>query len=269
MRHLGEKYIKERLPLVRELAIAYLGIDIVDKPVPIRPVVHYMMGGISTNTKAATVLPGLFAAGECACISLNGANRLGSNSLVELLVFGKSAAISAIEFIKTLPEPNRNSLEECAKKSQARVRDLFSRPDGGESVFRLRKEMMDTMEKNAGIYRTELGLQEAVTKINELRQRYQRVTLNDKSNVFNTDLFQVLELGSMLDCASALTVSALDRKESRGAHQRLDFVDRDDKNFLCHSMAYFQGLNQPKVEYLDVVITKSPPGVRDYSGGHK
>ena len=125
------------------------------------------------------------------------------------------------------------------------------------------------MEKNAGIYRTELGLQEAVTKINELRQRYQRVTLNDKSNVFNTDLFQVLELGSMLDCASALTVSALDRKESRGAHQRLDFVDRDDKNFLCHSMAYFQGLNQPKVEYLDVVITKSPPGVRDYSGGHK
>ena len=269
MRHLGEKYIKERLPLVRELAIAYLGIDIVDKPVPIRPVVHYMMGGISTNTKAATVLPGLFAAGECACISLNGANRLGSNSLVELLVFGKSAAISAIEFIKTLPEPNRNSLEECAKKSQARVRDLFSRPDGGESVFRLRKEMMDTMEKNAGIYRTELGLQEAVTKINELRQRYQRVTLNDKSNVFNTDLFQVLELGSMLDCASALTVSALDRKESRGAHQRLDFVDRDDKNFLCHSMAYFQGLNKPKVEYLDVVITKSPPGVRDYSGGHK
>ena len=269
MRHLGEKYIKERLPLVRELAIAYLGIDIVDKPVPIRPVVHYMMGGISTNTKAATVVPGLFAAGECACISLNGANRLGSNSLVELLVFGKSAAISAIEFIKTLPEPNRNSLEECAKKSQARVRDLFSRPDGGESVFRLRKEMMDTMEKNAGIYRTELGLQEAVTKINELRQRYQRVTLNDKSNVFNTDLFQVLELGSMLDCASALTVSALDRKESRGAHQRLDFVDRDDKNFLCHSMAYFQGLNQPKVEYLDVVITKSPPGVRDYSGGHK
>ena len=269
MRHLGEKYIKERLPLVRERAIAYLGIDIVDKPVPIRPVVHYMMGGISTNTKAATVLPGLFAAGECACISLNGANRLGSNSLVELLVFGKSAAISAIEFIKTLPEPNRNSLEECAKKSQARVRDLFSRPDGGESVFRLRKEMMDTMEKNAGIYRTELGLQEAVTKINELRQRYQRVTLNDKSNVFNTDLFQVLELGSMLDCASALTVSALDRKESRGAHQRLDFVDRDDKNFLCHSMAYFQGLNQPKVEYLDVVITKSPPGVRDYSGGHK
>ena len=129
--------------------------------------------------------------------------------------------------------------------------------------------MMDTMEKNAGIYRTELGLQEAVTKINELRQRYQRVTLNDKSNVFNTDLFQVLELGSMLDCASALTVSALDRKESRGAHQRLDYVERDDKNFLRHSLAHFQGLDLPKVDYLDVVITKSPPGIRDYSGGHK
>ena len=269
MRHLGEKYIKERLPLVRELAIAYLGIDIVDKPVPIRPVVHYMMGGISTNTKAATKLPGLFAAGECACISLNGANRLGSNSLVELLVFGKSAAISAIDYIKNLPNPNHIALEKRAVESQARIRELFSRPDGGESVSGLRKEMMDTMEKNAGIYRTELGLQEAVTKINELRQRYQRVTLNDKSNVFNTDLFQVLELGSMLDCASALTVSALDRKESRGAHQRLDYVERDDKNFLRHSLAHFQGLDLPKVDYLDVVITKSPPGIRDYSGGHK
>ena len=268
MRHLGEKYIDERLPLVRELAIAYLGIDIVKDAVPIRPVVHYMMGGISTNTKGATILPGLFAAGECACISLNGANRLGSNSLVELLVFGKSAALSAVDFIKDLPPPDTTKLEALARQSQAKIRELFSRTDGTESMSGLRKEMMDTMEKNAGIYRTELGLQEAVNQINELRQRYQKVILNDKSNVFNTDLFQVLELGSMLDCASALTVSALERKESRGAHQRLDYVERDDLHFLRHSMAYFQGLEQAKVDYLDVVITKSPPGVRDYSGGH-
>jgi fumarate reductase flavoprotein subunit len=269
MRHLGEKYIDERLPLVRELGIAYLGVDIVKDAIPIRPVVHYMMGGISTNTKAATQLPGLFAAGECACVSLNGANRLGSNSLVELLVFGKSAAMSAIEHMKGLPAPNTAALEAKANESQARVRELFSRTDGTESMSGLRKEMMDTMEKNAGLYREENGLKEAVAKIAELRQRYNKVVLHDKSNVFNTDLFQVLELGSMLDCAEALTVSALARKESRGAHQRLDYVERDDKTFLRHSMAFYQGLSAPRLDYLDVVITKSPPGVRDYSGDHK
>ena len=269
MRHLGEKYIDERLPLVRELGIAYLGVDIVKDAIPIRPVVHYMMGGISTNTKAATPLPGLFAAGECACVSLNGANRLGSNSLVELLVFGKSAALSAIEHLRKQPEPNAKALEARAKESQARVRELFSRTDGTESMSGLRKEMMDTMETNAGLYREEVGLTQAVAKIAELRQRYGKVVLHDKSNVFNTDLFQVLELGSMLDCAEALVVSALARKESRGAHQRLDYVERDDQKFLRHSMAYYQGLQAPRLDYLDVVITKSPPGVRDYSGDHK
>jgi len=269
MRHLGEKYIDERLPLVRELGIAYLGVDIVKEAIPIRPVVHYMMGGISTNTKAATQLPGLFAAGECACVSLNGANRLGSNSLVELLVFGKSAAMSAIAHMQGLPKPNTAALQARANESQARVRELFSRTDGTESMSGLRKEMMDTMEKNAGLYREEIGLKEAVAKLAELRQRYNKIVLHDKSNVFNTDLFQVLELGSMLDCAEALAVSALARKESRGAHQRLDFVERDDKTFLRHSMAFYQGLKPPRLDYLDVVITKSPPGVRDYSGDHK
>jgi fumarate reductase flavoprotein subunit len=269
MRHLGEKKINERLPLVRELAISYLGVDIVTDAVPIRPVVHYMMGGISTNTKAATSLPGLFAAGECACVSLNGANRLGSNSLTELLVFGKRAAMSAIEHIQDLPASDAAALDAQAGKTQARIRELFSRTDGTESLSGLRKEMMDTMEKNVGIYRTAAGLQEAVDKIAELRLRYQKVVLNDKSNVFNTDLFQVLELGCMLDCAAALTVGALARKESRGAHQRLDHVERDDHNYLRHSMVYYQGLTAPRLDYLDVVITKSPPGVRDYSGGHQ
>ena len=269
MRHLGEKYIDERLPLVRELGIAYLGVDIAKEAIPIRPVVHYMMGGISTNTKAATQLPGLFAAGECACVSLNGANRLGSNSLVELLVFGKSAAMSAIEHMKGLPKANAAALKARADESQARIREIFSRTNGTESMSGLRKEMMDTMEKNAGLYREENGLKEAVAKLADLRQRYHKIVLHDKSNVFNTDLFQVLELGSMLDCAQALVVSALARKESRGAHQRLDFVERDDQTFLRHSMAYFQGQQAPRLDYLDVVITKSPPGVRDYSGDHK
>lgn len=269
MRHLGEKMINERLPMVRELAISYLGVDIVTDPVPIRPVVHYMMGGISTNSRAATPLPGLFAAGECACVSLNGANRLGSNSLVELLVFGKSAAMSAIEHIQGLPAANTAALQALARETQARIRELFSRTDGTESMSGLRKEMMETMEKNVGIYRTEAGLQEAVDKIFQLRHRYQKVVLTDKSNVFNTDLFQVLELGCMLDCAEALTMGALARKESRGAHQRLDFVNRDDSNYLRHSLVYYQGLGAPRLDYQDVVITKSPPGVRDYSGEHK
>ena len=269
MRHLGEKTINARLPLVRELAISYLGVDIVTDAVPIRPVVHYMMGGISTNTTAATTLPGLFAAGECACVSLNGANRLGSNSLVELLVFGKRAALSAIEHMQSLPVANTEALKMRALESQARIRELFSRTDGNESMSGLRKEMMETMEKNVGIYRNEPGLREAVDKIAELRRRYGNVVLTDKSNVFNTDLFQVLELGCMLDCAQALTVSALARKESRGAHQRLDHTERDDRNYLRHSMAHYQGPEPPRLDYLDVVITKSPPGVRDYSGGHQ
>ena len=269
MRHLGEKKINERLPLVRELAMSYLGVDIVKDPVPIRPVVHYMMGGISTNTAAATPLPGLFAAGECACVSLNGANRLGSNSLVELLVFGRRAALSAIEFIQDKPAPKAAALNAVAEQTQLRIRELFSRNNGTESMSGLRKEMMDTMETNVGIYRNEKGLQEGVDKIHELRERYQRVILTDKTNVYNTDLFQALELGSMLDCAEAVTVGALARKESRGAHQRLDYVERDDKNFLRHTMVYYKGIETPRVDYLDVVITKSPPGVRDYSGDHK
>lgn len=269
MRHLGTKKINERLPLVRELAESYLGVDIVKDPVPIRPVVHYMMGGISTNTQAATPLPGLFAAGECACVSLNGANRLGSNSLVELLVFGRRAALSAIEHIEKTPAANTAALEACADQTQQRIRALFSRTDGTESVAGLRKEMMTTMEEHAGIYRTEAGLQAAVARIHELRERYRRVVLTDRTNVYNTDLFQTLELGSMLDCAEAVTVGALARKESRGAHQRLDFPERDDKNFLRHTMVYHQGADAPRIDYLDVVITRSQPGIRDYSGGHQ
>ena len=269
MRHLGEKYIDERLPLVRELALSYLGVDIVKDAVPIRPVVHYMMGGISTDTKAATNIPGLYAAGECACVSLNGANRLGSNSLVELLVFGKMAAMSAIEHLHKAPAPKTQVLDAQAKQSQAKVRDLFARPQGKETVHGLRTEMMNTMEKNAGIYREEVGLKEAVDTMAQLRERFQRVALHDKSSVFNTDLFQVLELGGMLDCAQSLVVGALARKESRGAHQRLDFPERDDKTFLRHSMVTYQGQDAPKLDYLDVVITKSQPGVRDYSGDHK
>jgi fumarate reductase flavoprotein subunit len=266
MRHLGEKKINERLPLVRDMSISYMGVDPVSDPVPVRPVVHYMMGGIHTDIKAATPLPGLFAAGECACVSINGANRLGSNSLTELLVFGRRAALSALEFVeKGNARPASASL---ADNAQGKIRALFQRSDGGETVAGLRKEMLHAMEEHAGIYRSGEGLAAACAKLGELRRRYRNLELHDKTNVYNTDLLQALELGSMLDCAEAVLQSAAARKESRGAHQHLDFPERDDRNYLRHSLATYAADGPPKIGYSEVVITRSQPGVRDYSGAH-
>ena len=235
--------------------------------IPIRPVVHYCMGGIHTNIEAATPVSGLFAAGECACVSINGANRLGSNSLTELLVFGHKAAKSALAHLESSPKTvNEAALDAQAADSQARIRDLFGKTGGTETIAGVRREMMATLEEGAGIYRTGESLAATCHKIAELRERYAGIELHDKSNVYNTDLLQALELRSMLDCAEALAVGARERKESRGAHQRLDFTERDDSNFLKHSLAYYSPGEAPRIEYLDVVITKSPPGVRDYSG---
>ena len=270
MRHLGEKKINERLPFVRDLSISYLGMDPVKEPIPIRPVVHYMMGGIHTDINAATPLPGLFAAGECACVSINGANRLGSNSLTELLVFGRRAALSALAHLQSgLPAGNDAALTARARDSEGRILALFARGQGTESIAGLRKEMMHTMEEGAGIYRTGEELAKTCDKIAELRQRYAGIALHDKTHVYNTDLLQALELGSMLDCAEAVAVGARDRQESRGAHQRLDFTARDDQNFLKHTLAYYHPSEPPRLDYLDVVITQSQPGVRDYSGAKK
>ena len=270
MRHLGEKKIDERLPLVRDMSRSYLGVDPVEDPVPVRPVVHYMMGGIDTDIRAATSIGGLYAAGECACVSINGANRLGSNSLTELLVFGRRAAMSAMEHIQSSKsQGDATAVDAVAEGAQAKVRELFLRPGGKESIAGLRSEMMQTMEEHAGIYRTGEGLAAAVAKLAELRRRYKDIHLHDKTNVYNTDMLQALELGSMLDCAEAVAASALARTESRGAHQRLDHVERDDAKFLKHSLATFRGMDAPAIGYKDVVITRSQPGVRDYSGDHK
>jgi fumarate reductase flavoprotein subunit len=249
------------------MSISYMGVDPVRDPVPVRPVVHYMMGGIDTDINAATSLPGLFAAGECACVSINGANRLGSNSLTELLVFGRRAALSALAYVQSGARPAGGAA--LADAAQARLRELMQRTGGTETVAGLRKEMMQTMEEHAGIYRSGEGLAAACAKLAELRGRYRKIELHDKTNVYNTDLLQALELGSMLDCAEALAQSAAARKESRGAHQRLDFAERDDRNYLRHSLAHYRGGDAPRIDYRDVVITKSQPGVRDYSGGHE
>ncbi|MEO5374382.1 MAG: fumarate reductase (quinol) flavoprotein subunit [Alphaproteobacteria bacterium] len=267
MRHLGEKLINERLPFVRDLARSYIGVDPVTDPVPVRPVVHYMMGGIHTDIEGATPVKGLYAAGECACVSINGANRLGSNSLGELLVFGARAGRNAVAYAKGEGKDVKDAVfRDRSKAALDRVETIFSRQGGKESLAGLRQEMNDTMEDGAGIYRTEQTLTSTAKKIDEVRARYANVSVKDKSRVFNTDLLYTLEVGAMLDVAQTLAHSALQRKESRGSHQRLDYEKRDDVNYLKHTLAHFNGDGNPKIDYLDVVITKSQPAARVYGG---
>ena len=266
IRHLGEKKINERLPMVRELAQSYAGVDPVYEPIPVRPVVHYTMGGIHTDLNTATSLHGLFAAGECACVSINGANRLGSNSLTELLVFGARAGQAASAFASANPLAGDSAVRDRALAAEQRIRALFTREGGSETVSGLRKAMHDTIENGAGIYRSNASLEETCRKLAELRLRYEKVQLQDRSNVFNTDLTSVLELGAMLDVAQAIAHSATSRKESRGSHQRLDHPERDDQNYLKHSLATYRGAQPPEVSYCDVVITTSKPAERVYGG---
>ena len=265
IRHLGEQKIDKKIPFVRELATNYAGIDPVHEPIPVRPVVHYMMGGIHTDIEAATELPGLFAAGECACVSLNGANRLGSNSLTELLVFGARAGRAAAAFAQEQPGCDTQALEAKVKDEQVRIQQQFINKTGGtERIASLRTEMTKTMEAGAGIYRTQDSLQETCDKVSELKERFANITLDDRSLTFNTDLTAALELECMLDVAEAVAYSAVARKESRGSHQRIDHPQRDDENFLAHSMACRTDDGPPRIEYKDVVITRWPPAERKY-----
>jgi len=267
MRHLGEKRILERLPLVHELALSYVGVDMIKDPVPVRPVVHYMMGGIASNIDGETPMPGLFAIGETACGSLNGANRLGSNSLTELLVFGKRAAAAAAAYANVKHETiDEQGMKTQAEDVVARVRGMLQQNAGSESISGIRREMQESLEQGAGIYRDEQGIEKSCSEIAELQRRSLKIEVNDKSNVFNTDLQGLLELRNMLDVAECVAEASKARKESRGAHQRLDFVERDDENYLKHSMAHRNELGRPHIDWLDVTITRSPPGERNYSG---
>ncbi|HEY6969191.1 MAG TPA: fumarate reductase (quinol) flavoprotein subunit [Candidatus Angelobacter sp.] len=264
LRHLGEKIINTKLPFVRELCLKYENIDPIRELIPVRPVVHYMMGGVSTNSDAATPLPGLYAAGEVACVSINGANRLGSNSLAEILVFGaragKAAASAALE-----QKPPAASVTAQALDEQHRLEGAFLHKKGGqERIAVLRTEMTKAMESGAGIYRNRKSLEDAQGKIEELKQRYKNIAIDDHSRTFNTELTAALELGCMLEVSSAIIESALFRTESRGAHQRLDYPERDDKNFLAHTLISRKADGGARVEKLPVVITRWPPAQRVY-----
>ncbi|MGH9843429.1 MAG: fumarate reductase (quinol) flavoprotein subunit, partial [Blastocatellia bacterium] len=265
LRHLGEKKINAKIPFVRELCLKYENIDPVRQMIPVRPVVHYMMGGVHTDINAATPIRGLYAAGEAACVSINGANRLGSNSLTELLVFGKRAGEAAAVFASEQKEGNMAQILAQALDEKRRVEERFlNKTDGRERIADIRVEMQKAMEAGAGIYRTHDSLAVASEAIGKLQERFANVAINDHSHTFNTELIAALELAYMLDVAEAIIACALNRTESRGSHQRTDFPKRDDEKFLAHSLAFRNDDGSTRVEYLPVTITRWPPAERVY-----
>ena len=264
IRQIGEEVIDQKLPFVRELCQKYANIDPVKKLIPVRPVVHYMMGGVHTDIMGATPLDGLYAAGEVACVNLNGANRLGSNSLTECLVFGARAGKAAAIFAAAAPPPSASVDAQVGDEVRRLSEDFFNTTGGTERIANLRSEMQATMEESAGIYRTGAALAAGADTLGRLRGRVQRLQLDDPSRTFNTELTSALELDYMVDLAQVILRSAEARTESRGAHQRTDHPQRDDERFLAHSLAYRTADGAPRIEYLPVTITRWPPGERTY-----
>ncbi|MFJ8592898.1 succinate dehydrogenase flavoprotein subunit [Streptomyces sp. NPDC093598] len=269
--HLPPEQLDAKLPDITEFARTYLGIEPYTDPIPIQPTAHYAMGGIPTNVEGevladnTTVVPGLYAAGEVACVSVHGANRLGTNSLLDINVFGKRAGIAAAEYAQKaefveLPE----NPAELVISQVERLRDST----GTERVSELRRELQETMDANVMVFRTEQTIKTAVEKIAELRERYRNVAIQDKGKRFNTDLLEAIELGNLLDLAEVMAVSALARKESRGGHYREDYPNRDDVNFMRHTMAYREvgadGSETVRLDYKPVVQTRYQPMERKY-----
>jgi len=265
LRHLGEEVITAKLPFVRELCLEYEGIDPVRRLIPVRPVVHYMMGGVHTDINGATPVPGLYAAGETACVSINGANRLGSNSLPECLVFGARAGRAAAEYAASAPSAEPPAPVRAQAADERRRLDGRLHRDGGrERIAAIRTEMQRAVEEGAGIYRSADTLTKAADKLGELRERYAAARIEDHSRTFNTELIAALELSCMLDVAETIVRCAQSREESRGAHQRIDFPARDDERFLANSLIYRSADGASRVEYLPVTITRWPPAERVY-----
>jgi succinate dehydrogenase / fumarate reductase flavoprotein subunit len=271
--HLPPEVIDAKLPDITEFARTYLGVEPYTEPVPVFPTAHYAMGGIPTNIKTEvlsdndTVVRGLFAAGECACVSVHGANRLGTNSLLDINVFGKRAGIYAVEYAREadfVPVPE-NAISEVEK-----MLAIARNSTGTEKVAVLRKELQDTMDKNAQVYRTEESLNEALDKIAELRTRYQNIQVQDRGKRFNTDLLEAIELGFLFDLSEVLVMTARERRESRGGHFREDYETRNDEKFMVHSMAYKLDKTPAKpgedirVDWKPVTVTNYPAMERKY-----
>jgi succinate dehydrogenase/fumarate reductase flavoprotein subunit len=261
LRHLGKQKIRERLPQIYELALDLANVDLLREPVPVRPGMHYAMGGVKTDVDGATPVPGLFAAGECACVSVHGANRLGGNSLLETIVFGRRSGRAAAAYAKGRPVPPFP--ETSVKKEGSAVAEIIARSANGEQMAALRAEMASAMNRGVGIFRTNQAMEQALAKVSELKERWKKVPSLNKGKVFNTELLAVIELGFMLDLAEVIALGALKREESRGAHARLDFPDRDDRGWLKHTLAHYTS-DGPKLDYTPVAVTRWQPEKRVY-----
>ena len=260
-RHLSQKLIDEKLSQIRDLARDFAGVDMAREPVPIRPGMHYQMGGIKTDVDGQTPVPGLYAAGETACVSVHGGNRLGANSLLDTLVFGRRSGEHASDAVKGRPRPSID--DSAADGDRNHIQDLMSNSDAGGLFGRLRMELGQTMNEHLAVFRDADGMEQARSKLGELRVRFANVYVADKGKIFNTNLVFTLELGFMFDCAEAVVFSALERQESRGAHFRTDMGDRDDERWLKHVLVT-RGEEAPAIEYLPVVITQWQPEARKY-----
>ena len=255
LRHLGRQRILERLPQIRALAIEFAGLDPIETPIPVRPGAHYQMGGVRTNQWTETGIAGLYAAGECACISVHGANRLGGNSLLETIVFGRRAGLRAGEYVRTVaPQALRS---DQLSIEQVRVQRLLAQ-EGSLRPWQIREELGQTMSLNLGLVRTQESMSAAISAISALTHRAASVTVQDKGQVFNTDLVQALELESLLDVAETIVASAIARKESRGAHYRSDYPARDDHHWLTHSLIRRTPEGRA-LTHEPVTITRFPP----------
>lgn len=264
LRHLGEAKIMEKLPMVRELCIDFAGMDPVYEPIPIRPTMHYTMGGVHTDKDGKTPLAGLYAAGEGACVSIHGANRLGSNSLAEILVFGARAGKTAAEYARQAKPCASERLQSLAKEKMDFIQRRYIRTEKGtERVGAILSDLRKTMDEKVGIYRREEGLREGIEAILRLKERFNRIRLTQQSQVFNTELVGAMEMDNMLEVAHVVALGAFNRKESRGGHARKDYPNRDDAQFLHHSLAY-QTPDGPRMEKLPVTITKWQPEERKY-----
>jgi succinate dehydrogenase / fumarate reductase flavoprotein subunit len=268
VRHLGRKVIEEKLPDITDFARIYQGVEPLTEPVPVQPTAHYAMGGIPTNVSAevtrdekSTVVPGLFAAGECACVSVHGANRLGTNSLVDLLVFGRRAGRQMARYAGGVERPR--PIPDAVEPVRAELEAIRARPSSGESAAAIRTELQAEMMDNVGVYRDGKRLTAALAKVRQLEARHDRISIADCGSVFNTELIEARELGYLLDIAHATVSSAMARTESRGAHSREDYPERDDKEWLKHTLAY-RGTDGPTLRYKDVSITRFEPKPRTY-----
>ena len=261
LRHLGEKYISERLSQIRELALDFANVDMVKEPVPIMPGMHYQMGGVKANVDGETGVPGLYAAGEVACVSVHGGNRLGANSLLDTLVFGRRSGVHAADMIKSIQHLDVD--DSAADDDRQNIQNLLSN-DKNESFGQIRLDMGTAMKEHFGVFRDENGMREGIEKIESVKERAKSVYVADKTSTFNTNLLFTLELGFMLECAESIAVSAADRSESRGAHTRTDMPDRDDENWLKHIMVSKSLDGGHELNYKDVVITDWEPVVRQY-----